>query len=866
MADFSQWWWQAAGEDPGPGPGPGPDPGDPIGQSLRFRGDCKLERLIADFPTDFSATGTFSAWYKLSDAKEQLTLFLAPNIGAQDRAIQYTATEQLKINATTTLTPRYRDPSAWYNVILQSDGTEIKVWVNGDLVESGLPPWQAGTSSYSGDAWKTTLPTAANGLYEAQVFFIDGQALEPTAFGRFNTVGVWVPVDYSGSFGSNGFHLDFADPSNIGKDISGNDNDFTATGLETVDTSSPDFDRVLDSPTQNWATINSLGPGNSASDANLTYSPDNELLTTIGMPQNSGRFYMEVGPLVSGTGSARGVALQTHDYNNSVSSSGVGNWSVYTSNPTNLLICQGDTGVTTEVQYFLPNSGIWQIAYDSDTGEAWLGIDGQFYDSDFNETIVGTNPTWANVNAEVFAKARIGSYDGGQPWPVNFGQKPLLHQPNGWRGIQTQNLPAAPIADGRDHFQAITGPGQGGYQMYINQTRDETLGINSFTEIGLIPGNTAVAEQFILDCFGDITTTSFTIAAGWGWASNAKISVSVDGSANSWTVTNENQTMSAGTTVTVAYATEFRYIKLFSLDGGGTNFGEIVTDNNPLIFIAQSTFPNGLWWIKDRVNSNQHQLVDSVTNAAFGGNKANTMPANSQAIDYVPPAGDSVAWCWSSAEPDVSGFNIIHYTGQNPTTVAVPHGLGKKPDLIFTFSKAGTTRNPAVYHSSTGADKYFILANPDSAISAGPLWANTEPDETNFYVGAANTTNYPGATFGAYVWTAIPGYSAFGSYQGNGDPDGPVIWTGFRVSFLMVKRSSGTGNWWILDSTRNQSNPAINGLYPNLTQYEDSGFNDDLLSNGFKLRETGSSLNSSGDMYVYAAFAENPFQAPATAR
>ena len=201
-----------------------------------------------------------------------------------------------------------------------------------------------------------------------------------------------------------------------------------------------------------------------------------------------------------------GVALQAFEYNNVVSSTGVGNWSIYTSNSTNIVICQGDTGVSSEVVFYLPNSGVWQIAYDSDTGEAWFGLDGQFYDSDFNETTVGTNPTWGNIDAEVFARARVDSYEGGQPLPANFGQKPFLYQPDGWEGIQTQNLLEAPIQNGRDHFQAITGQGDADGVVWQEATitqANPTDPLNLTTELGPWTSNSLYNQSntFLHSCF-----------------------------------------------------------------------------------------------------------------------------------------------------------------------------------------------------------------------------------------------------------------------------------------------------------------------------------------------------------------------------
>ena len=111
-----------------------------------------------------------------------------------------------------------------------------------------------------------------------------------------------------------------------------------------------------------------------------------------------------------------------------------------------------------------------------------------------------------------------------------------------------------------------------------------------------------------------------------------------------------------------------------------------------------------------------------------------------------------------------------------------------------------------------------------------------------------------------YLWSEVQGFSKFGSYTGNGNTDGPMIWTGFRPAFLMVKKSSGTGNWVMSDNKRSVFNRVQNTLYANVTNAElTDGVYFDLLSNGFKIKDASSANNTSGGTYIYMAFAEAPF-------
>jgi hypothetical protein len=113
----------------------------------------------------------------------------------------------------------------------------------------------------------------------------------------------------------------------------------------------------------------------------------------------------------------------------------------------------------------------------------------------------------------------------------------------------------------------------------------------------------------------------------------------------------------------------------------------------------------------------------------------------------------------------------------------------------------------------------------------------------------------------AYCFAPVEGYSAFGSYTGNGSSDGPFVFTGFKVAFLLTKRTDTSENWEIRDSTRNPYNRTNLTLFPHSSGAEDTGSVDfDFLSNGFKVRNTNGSTNANGGTYIYAAFAEHPFK------
>ena len=111
-----------------------------------------------------------------------------------------------------------------------------------------------------------------------------------------------------------------------------------------------------------------------------------------------------------------------------------------------------------------------------------------------------------------------------------------------------------------------------------------------------------------------------------------------------------------------------------------------------------------------------------------------------------------------------------------------------------------------------------------------------------------------------YIWTAVEGYSSFGSYEGNGSSDGAFVYTGFKPAWILVKNADGTGHWVIMDSKRDVDNQMEDRLKADAADAESDTPAWDALSNGFKIRSTYSFSNTNGNTYIYAAFAENPFK------
>ena len=296
-----------------------------------------------------------------------------------------------------------------------------------------------------------------------------------------------------------------------------------------------------------------------------------------------------------------------------------------------------------------------------------------------------------------------------------------------------------------------------------------------------------------------------------------------------------------------------------------------------ILDVAQRTFPNGLWWIKDRANANNHQLVDS----ARGGNLA--LQSNTTAVDgaYSAPAGNSVAWCWNAPDAFTSnagtiassgrrnvdaGFSIVSYTGNGVNGATWDHGLGVPPDLVIVKNRDGEL-NWAVYHSGVDAtapeDYWLLLDDTNARVPNTTIWGSTAPTSTTVKVGWLNETNANNNTYIAYCWAEVEGYSKFGLMTPNYNANGPFVYCGFKPAFLLFKNAERNGTDWVLiDTARDSYNYAGKALRPSQANSEDAYAERlDILSNGFKIRTTDLNYNGpdTSPGIIYAAFAEHPF-------
>ena len=262
--------------------------------------------------------------------------------------------------------------------------------------------------------------------------------------------------------------------------------------------------------------------------------------------------------------------------------------------------------------------------------------------------------------------------------------------------------------------------------------------------------------------------------------------------------------------------------------------------------------------------------ISAITSTGFNVNiNGGTGGTNSTGITYV-------AWQWKAGGTAVSntagtitssvsanttaGFSVVTYTGTG-ANATVGHGLGAVPGMIIVKNRTSGVPSWRVYHSALPYTSYLYLDSANAAFTGGGVWTQI-PTTTLFGINGTDAGVGTANNYVAYCWAPVAGYSAFGSYTGNGLADGTFIYTGFRPRYVLIKCSSSTGSWFINDTSREPVNLMSVSLRAETSDSEATGgaLNMDALSNGFKMRDAGSGSNGSGVTYIYAAFAENPLK------
>ena len=302
------------------------------------------------------------------------------------------------------------------------------------------------------------------------------------------------------------------------------------------------------------------------------------------------------------------------------------------------------------------------------------------------------------------------------------------------------------------------------------------------------------------------------------------------------------------------------------------------SDGNAITLDGSENMQPDLVWIKERSTTNSSRLYDSSrgVNSALISNSNNTENQYAEygqfesfdSDGFTVGAGTTngagtnansatiVAWCWK--ESATAGFDIVTATG-NATAKTISHSLSAVPHWIISKEKTGSVNDWTVYHhknTSAPETDSLILNETNATSDQNTHWNDTAPTSSVFTVGTGSVVNRNSSTYVYYLWSEKKGYSKFGSYTGG---NSPFVYTGFKPAFILVKGTSVTSNWTLLDNKRNTFNVVNAQLQADLTNAESSSDSVDFTAQGFKVRNQYDSLGSSGNTYIFMAFAESPF-------
>jgi len=321
---------------------------------------------------------------------------------------------------------------------------------------------------------------------------------------------------------------------------------------------------------------------------------------------------------------------------------------------------------------------------------------------------------------------------------------------------------------------------------------------------------------------------------------------------------------------------------------------KLFTGNSSTNAITGVGFQPDWTWLKSRSGANDHQLYDAVRTAtkylrAESSDAEGTASTGLTSFDSdgftlgsagtTNNSGASMAsWNWKangsgSANSDgsitttatsantTSGVSLVNYTGNLSSSgnSTVGHGLGVAPQAMLIKSTSNT-ENWGVYHKDLTANYILQLNSTSAQIDTSSEGTLTAPTSSVFTVNYRGEYGNNGQNYIAYVFAPVQGFSKFGSYTGNGNTDGPFIYTGFKPAFVIIKKSTGSAQDWIMiDNKRGVFNTFGERLYPNLANAADtSGEYFDFFSNGFKVMDNVALWNNDNSTYIYMAFAAAP--------
>jgi len=761
-----------------------------------------------------ATTFTYSVWLKRSSlASDYQYFFSYQSSGGGSNAYGLAfngSTNKMYYygtGGTATTDAVFRDPSAWYHVVLSVSSGTGTLYVNNQTVKSSIAVNQVTSGegmTIGAYKYGSTIDYQFDG-YMAHAHFTDGYAYTPTTFGSTSTNGQWVPTQTpSVTYGTNGFFLKFTNASDLGEDFSGNNNDFTKSGSG---------DKVLDNPENVFATWNTAIPMNSTmtmakgnlegkTGSNYAAGASNTWFSTMGV--SSGKWYAEFKMTQNSAsyGSLVGVSYDINtnqqgstanaqnfcQHSSMTSGWGYSNDGSWFNGGTNTGFATYTTNDIIGVALDLDNSklywsknGTYQNSANPATGSNGISIDAnkEYFFAISDTSLSNTFTFQANFGNPIYSIAS-GNADGNGEG--NFEYAP----PTGYLALCTNNVSSEltlPIGKGSTYFNTVLYSGNGSSQ--------------SITGVGFSPDFLWLKER----------------SSG----SQHQLFQDADGGVPKFMQSSS----------TIAEVQDSAVVSSF--DSDGFSVGSSGGSNQ-----SGQTYVGWNWYTGASYVSNTD------------GSTTSTISANT-----------------------TSGFSIVTWTGTGSGSTSVGHGLGKVPAMIIVKDRVNT-HSWNVYHQSIGNNSGVNLNNTNAQSGADSgWWNNTTPTSSVFTLGtyANASSNFLAYVFAEIEgYSKFGSYTGNGSTDGAYIHLGfKPKW------LLQRRTNASGQGWTIQNSDNQSYNEINNYLFAQSSGSTFSGYAQiDFLSNGFKIRSADPQTNGSGDTYIYMAFAENPFVdsagVPTTAR
>jgi len=754
--------------------------------------------------------------------------------------------------------------------------------------------------------------------YLAEVNFIDGAALGPSSFGQADANGVWQAIDTAGlTFGTNGFRLKFADNSSdaaLGTDSSGNSNTWTVnniTASSVLYSANTTSTGAANSPTT--AFDGATGPRwsltceSTSNFLGVTFNPPLVgQLSVVSYSSNASTFQYEVNGSNVGTPHT-GYSSLTEDnlgtytsitsfkYKVATTSGGTqGGFSqlklngtvLVDGNPANIdsLVdspsngTQTDTGVGNEVvgNYCTLNP-LSQLSGTLSNGNL---------DYNLGSGTKFVSGTIAVKSGKYYweAKAVSGTTNGSVGGRFGFSQSSsILHGENGPFTLTWHATSGIQVFTSGSYSTLLTG---------TNYADGDTLGcaLDADSNIAYFYKNGSLAYTYNFSSYIS-AGSQFLTPTCWNGSSGTPVWTYNFGArafAHSARTNHKCLCTANLPTPTIADGSKYFDTKLYTGNGGT----QAITNYN---------FSPDWVWIKSRSSSSYgHMLFDAVRGAAnslfsqstsaegtpnaygklnsFNSNGFTVAPGSSDSTNVNANNATYVGWAWDAGTSTVTnndgsiasqvraqpsaGFSIVSFTASGSAgSDSCGHGLNAVPGMVI-IKRRDASDNWLTWHSSfSNAQRNYILLDSTAAItlSTNDSWG---AGMTSSVIGFRSQGTAAGNMI-AYCFAPVAGYSAMGSFEGNGNANGPFIYLGFKPALVILKLIEGVASSWkIYDNTRDPDNPIEKQLYPNSSNAEPSDdARCDFLSNGFKIRTAGSEDNYNNNTFIYYAVAENPFQA-----